>query len=205
MIERGLRAEKVSNLEEKRDRLRKQIRRLKSSRVPDQELLSAKEVQLAKVEEELINVLKQATGKDVTSIDTALFEFHEEMKGQKRPPMFRNLPIFCYAACGLHMYMAISRGLFWATYDKVDNTPAMRYLLKELKKLNLQYIHIFTRKFRDAKSGDRENMGNTLNLIGRDCRVLELKMLDILDDFVATPIGQQMTELIEPLRILWAK
>jgi hypothetical protein len=78
-------------------------------------------------------------------IDAALIKFYADRMGQRGKPVL-SIPTWCYAPCGLHMYMAVTRSLFWLTYGKLERSPSLPLLLQKMRRMNLQFLSIFLRK-----------------------------------------------------------
>jgi len=107
------------------------------------------------------------------------------------------LPIFMYAPCRLHMYISITKTLFWTTYEALTDLGCVALLTAHLKALKLQYLEGFLRKLEQSVEKHK------LNVIGRDCQQLEAHMARILAEIKETMSSRREQSQLSKLVDLW--
>ena len=155
------------------------------------------EIHLKKLREELREELSKALGYSVTNVTKGYEALLNRSKGQKFPPLFRDVPIWFQGPCALHMFMAITRSLFWITWDFFRGVQLTPIISSILGKMRLQYLNIFTRRLLAG-----EEVRGKLTLIGRDCEKLSSRMSVYLRQ-CRERTTQQHREIWDPLVTLW--
>jgi hypothetical protein len=137
----------------------------------------------------------------VSNLEEAIKKFYADRFGQRFAPIFDKIPIYLIAPCALHMYVNGTKVVLSATLEKLKGSNLEESFKDLLQLTSLQY----SKRLMDTAivTGDRKEM----QLIGRDCHVLEIQVPQALtalrDQCLASGASRLKEQLFKDLLQLW--
>jgi len=135
------------------------------------------------------------------AVEVGMKAFFEHYKNQRHKPLYESLPMFLYAACAMHLYLSVTKTIFWTTKHLLESCDGEELFITELSNIKLQFLEGLLQKV-DKRCLTK----NDLNFIGRDCKLLQTNINAMLENIENNLSGGYLvSDTIEEIKVLWQK